>query len=91
MTSFGTRRRCQRSRPSRSRGAHCARTRRSAEIQRDFDVFFKPYNLRRSPQGYRLSGRTPPQVLREVLGIAELSSLTGSFIVSEGEEVTAAA
>lgn len=62
-----------------------------AEIQRDLDAFLEHYNLRRSHQGYRLGGRTPAQALQEALGLAELPSLTGGFIVPEGEEVTAAA
>ena len=63
-----------------------------AEIQRDLDVFLKHYNLRRSHQGYRLGGRTPAQALREALAIDEdLPSLTGGFIVAQGEEVTTAA
>ena len=58
-----------------------------AEIQRDLDVFLEHYNLRRSHQGYRLGGRTPAQALRDALAISEeLPSLTGGFIVSEGEE-----
>ena len=63
-----------------------------AEIQRDLDRFLEHYNLRRSHQGYRLGGRTPAQALCEALAITEeLPSLAGGFIVSEGEEVTAAA
>ena len=60
------------------------------EIQRDLDVFLEDYNLRRSHQGYRLGGRTPTQALREALAIEDdLPSLTGGFIVAEGEEVSA--
>ena len=62
-----------------------------AEIQRDLDRFLDHYNLQRSHQGYRLAGRTPAQALREALGVDELPSLTGGFIVSEGEEVPTAA
>jgi hypothetical protein len=59
------------------------------EIPRDLDVFLEHYNLRRSHQGYRLGGRTPAQALREALQIdGELPSLTGGFIVAEGEEAT---
>ena len=60
------------------------------EIQRDLDEFLVYYNLRRSHQGYRLGGRTPAQALREALAIdGDLPSLTGGFIVAEGEEATA--
>ena len=58
-----------------------------AEIQRDLDAFLEHDNLRRSHQGCRLGGRTPAQALSEALAIdGELPSLTGGFIVSEGEE-----
>jgi hypothetical protein len=39
------------------------------EIQRDLDRFLAYYNLERSHQGYRLTGRTPAQARREALGI----------------------
>ncbi len=53
-------------------------------------AFLEHYNLRRSHQGYRLGGRTPAQALCEALAIdGELPSLTGGFIVAEGEEVSA--
>jgi transposase InsO family protein len=45
------------------------------EIQRDLDRFLTHYNLERSHQGYRLSGRTPAQALREALGREELPAL----------------
>ena len=61
-----------------------------AEIQRDLDVFLEHYNLCRSHQGYRLGGRTPVRALREALGFTEkLPSLTGGFIVAEGEAAPA--
>lgn len=46
-----------------------------AEVQRDLDRFLDFYNHQRSHQGYRLSGRTPAQALREALGRTELPSL----------------
>ena len=58
-----------------------------SQIQRDLDVFLEHHNLRRSHHGYRLGGPTPAQALRDALAIGdELPSLTGGFIVSEGEE-----
>ena len=47
-----------------------------SEIQRDLDRFLDYYNLQRSHQGYRLSGRTPAQALRDALGIEELPPFT---------------
>jgi len=49
------------------------------------------YSLHCSHQGYRLAGQTTTQALRGALGIDEFPSLTGGVIVSEGEEVPAAA
>lgn len=46
-----------------------------AEIQQDLDRFLEFYNHQRSHQGYRLSGRTPAQALREALGRPELPPL----------------
>ncbi len=46
-----------------------------AEIQRDLDRFLEFYNHQRSHQGYRLTGRTPAQALREALGRDELPPL----------------
>ena len=51
------------------------------EIQRDLDAFLDQYNLRRSHRGYRLGGRTPAQALQEALGVTELPSLVGGFLV----------
>ena len=57
----------------------------------DLDNFLECYNLRRSHQGYRLTGRPPAQALREALGIDELSPLAPADSVVAGEEVTPAA
>lgn len=57
----------------------------------DLDIFLECYNLRRSHQGYRLTGRTPPQAPREALGIEELPPLVAPGAISDGEEVTPAA
>jgi transposase InsO family protein len=60
------------------------------EIQKDLDRFLEYYNLQRSHQGYRLSGRTPAQALREALGITELPPLgiPSQSPESEGKEAT---
>lgn len=42
------------------------------EIRRDLDQFIEYYNLRRSHQGHRLSGRTPAQALCKALGVEAL-------------------
>jgi hypothetical protein len=52
------------------------------------DYFLKYYNLRRSHQGYRLTGRTPVQALQEALGLTELPTVVAA---SEGEEEAPAA
>jgi hypothetical protein len=50
-----------------------------AEIQRDLDHFLEFYNLQRSHQGYRLSGRTPAQAPGEALDRPELPPFTQLF------------
>ena len=46
-----------------------------AEIQRDLGEFMIYYNLKRSHHGYRVTGRTPTQALRQALGVETLPSL----------------
>lgn len=61
------------------------------EIQRDLDIFFDEYSLRRNHGGYRLQGRAPAEALRDDLAIDELPpSISFSKEVSQAAEAATA-
>ena len=54
---------------------HIRASGRSDHLVPDLDRFLEFYDHQRSHRGYRLSGRTPAQALREALGRPELPPL----------------